>query len=114
MNSRTLVIRRPTPEQGQALEFLGHAIDYLVDSYPMWLYDGEYSPHFAAIVILKKANLEVFAECQVSQAPQSVFARLWKRLPYKFPMRHRRHPVLGDENVHQDKKGSISKIHLVS
>jgi hypothetical protein len=30
---RSVEIRRPLPDQGRALEVLGHAIEYLMDSY---------------------------------------------------------------------------------
>ena len=105
----TAVIRRPTPKQGRALELLGHAIEYLIDSHPMCISGGKYSTDFAAVVILKKASREVFAECQVSQ---SFFARLWKRFFNKLPTQPHRHSVQGIGNIQQDEKrrvqGSIS------
>ena len=55
--------RRPTMIQGQALERLGHAIEYLVDSRmhrdrdPFFLADSE------AEQIIMRLSREVFAEC---------------------------------------------------
>jgi hypothetical protein len=60
--SRTVVFRRPDPQQGRALEVLGHAVEYLVDSYS--LRDAG-KADLLAISILHKASLDVFAECKI-------------------------------------------------
>jgi hypothetical protein len=57
--SSTVIRRRPTPEQGRALEMLGHAVEYLVDS---GLYRGDQSDELA-VQMLMRLNREVFAEC---------------------------------------------------
>ena len=60
---RAAIRRRPSPEQGTALETLGHAIEYLVDSRlsvidePATLADTE------AVEILMRLSRSVFAEC---------------------------------------------------
>jgi|GEM_PF-6507001 len=55
--------RRVDPEQGRALEMLGHAIEYLVDSR---LYDTRETPADAdAVQVLMSCSREVFAECEV-------------------------------------------------
>ncbi len=61
--SARAVTRRPGKAEGQALEILGHALEYLVDT-RMFLYreastraDGE------AIQILSRCSREVFATC---------------------------------------------------
>ena len=58
-----LIRRRPSPQQGRALEALSHAIEYLVDSRmaqvdePATRGDGE------AINLLMRLNRNVFTEC---------------------------------------------------
>ncbi len=56
-----MIRRRPTLEQGRALEMLGHAVEYLVDS---GLYRGgqELSDELA-VQTLMRLSREVFAEC---------------------------------------------------
>jgi hypothetical protein len=56
-------LRRPTPEQGRALEILGHAIEYLVDSR---LASGgvlSSTDEQETIQLLSRVNREIFAEC---------------------------------------------------
>lgn len=59
--------RRPSREQGMALEKLGHAIEYLVDS-AMARTEGlstdPHSPEFAAVHIMMKLNCSIFDECE--------------------------------------------------
>ena len=57
------VRRRGSAAQGQALETLGHAIEYLIDS-QLWL-GRDYDPKNdqEAIQILMRLSREVFAEC---------------------------------------------------
>ena len=53
--------RRTTPQQGRALEILGHAIEYLVDSR---LFDQWQTPADAAAVhLLMERSRAVFADC---------------------------------------------------
>lgn len=54
--------KRSTPQQGQALEILGHAIEYLVDSR---LFDQWESPSDAAAVhLLMGCSRAVYADCE--------------------------------------------------
>lgn len=57
----TIVRRRPSPQQGRALEKLGHAIEYLVDSRPpcfeLTMAEKE------ALSLLKQASCRLFDEC---------------------------------------------------
>jgi hypothetical protein len=53
--------RRSTREQGRALEILGHAVEYLVDS-RLRLVPGTHSDDLA-VQMLMRLNREVFAEC---------------------------------------------------
>jgi hypothetical protein len=54
------IIRRPTYHQGRALEKIGHAIEYLVDTN---LYDPSVAVDAEAIGILASASRNIFAEC---------------------------------------------------
>lgn len=54
--------RRPSREQGRALEILGHAVEYLIDS-RVW--SGE-AHETEAIELLKRANRQVFRSCAVA------------------------------------------------
>jgi hypothetical protein len=57
--------RGSSPQQGRALELLGHAIEYLVDSR---LYDQWETPADAAAVhLLMGCSRAVFSECEVLQ-----------------------------------------------
>lgn len=58
---REQIARRPTPQQGIALEILGHAIEYLVDT-NFYHQRSEVPCVKEAIAILKQSNREVFAE----------------------------------------------------
>ena len=66
-HSRThkLVLRRrPSPQQGRGLEFLGHAIEYLIDS-ELHAAGPEASPAADhAVQILMRLSREVFSECR--------------------------------------------------
>jgi len=56
-------VRRPSPQQGQALELLGHAIEYLVDEN---LHRGRGEAYDSdAVQILISLNRAIFSECQV-------------------------------------------------
>lgn len=62
MPSRT-IRRRPTQEQGRALEILAHAIEYLTDS-ELHTGEGEFSNDvLCATGILMDRSRAVFAEC---------------------------------------------------
>jgi hypothetical protein len=58
--------RRPTPAQGRALEILGHAIEYLIDTQ---LHTGDFGAGAKdaaeASQVLMRLSREVFAECRV-------------------------------------------------
>ncbi len=58
---RTMIRRRPTLQQGRALELLGHAVEYLVDS-RLYLGESDASDQLA-VQTLMRLNREVFAEC---------------------------------------------------
>jgi hypothetical protein len=58
---RTLIRRRPSPQQGRALELLGHAVEYLVDS-QLYLAETDLNDQLA-VQTLMRLNREVFAEC---------------------------------------------------
>jgi len=59
---RRVIRRRPTYCQGRALEILGHAIEYLVDSR---IYDSSpFGVDKEAVKILTRVNLDIFEECQ--------------------------------------------------
>jgi hypothetical protein len=73
---RTRVIRRrPTRSQGQALESLGHAIEYLVDSRMHRDRGLSSSADGEAEQIIMRLNREVFAEC--AEVAPSVGSKLW-------------------------------------
>ncbi|MDR3735928.1 MAG: hypothetical protein P4L10_10385 [Acidobacteriaceae bacterium] len=62
-----LTRRRPNREQGIALEKLGHAIEYLIDS-SMARCEGlstdARSPEFEAVRIMMRLNCEIFGDCK--------------------------------------------------
>jgi hypothetical protein len=62
-SARSIVRRRGTLVQGHALESLGHAVEYLVDS-RMWQ-RGEFDEksHDEAVQVLMQLSRAVFAEC---------------------------------------------------
>jgi hypothetical protein len=66
------VPRRLTREQGRALEILGHAVEYLIDSR---LFGGE-SRDEQAISMLKRANRMIFQESVVAP-PAGMRMRAW-------------------------------------
>ena len=71
--------RRTSPQQGRALEVLGHAIEYLVDSR---LFDQWETPSDAAAVhLLMERSQAVFADCaEVVPWHQRVQQSLAKKL----------------------------------
>ena len=71
--------RRTTQQQGRAVEILGHAIDYLVDSrlFDQWETPGD----AAAVHLLMERSRAVFADCaEIVPWPQRVQQALVKRL----------------------------------
>ncbi len=58
-----MVLRRPNREQGQALEILGHALEYLVDSRMFLSKERKTRADGEAIHILSSCSREVFATC---------------------------------------------------
>ena len=62
------VVRRPSHQQGRALELLGHAIEYLIDSElggPFGDGLSQPSPTLEAVQIMVRANREIFAACPI-------------------------------------------------
>lgn len=57
--------RRPDVESGRALERIGHAIEYLIDSGRPHCEQDANAAREEAVAILKRASLEVFAQCPV-------------------------------------------------
>ncbi|MHB1022962.1 MAG: hypothetical protein ACYC46_13985 [Acidobacteriaceae bacterium] len=81
-HSKVIVRRRPNPLQGRALEILGHAIEYLVDSYiagGVHLVTRADDPDQQAAQILMQLNRDVFAECEEIK-PLSTRIREWLHL----------------------------------
>lgn len=63
--ARKRVIRkRPNPMQGKALEKLGHAIEYLVDSRMALIHEPSTRADAEALDILMRLSRCVFAECE--------------------------------------------------
>lgn len=83
--SSLVLRRRPTMTQGQALEVLGRAIEYLYDS-QVYQNSGALSPSdIHAVEILMRLSREVFVECRdvapASRTPhtgvRSFLLKLW-------------------------------------
>ena len=55
--------RRASPSQGRALEALGHAVEYLVDSRLFTLDEAAAASDAAAAQLLMRLSRAVFAEC---------------------------------------------------
>ncbi len=58
-----LVHRRPDRQQGQALEVLGHALEYLVDTRMFVYREPNTKADAEAIHILSRCSRELFATC---------------------------------------------------
>ncbi len=70
----TPVVRRPSPDQGQALSKLAHAIEYLIDSrIPV---GGNNSAEYDAVRLLMRLSREVFEECP-ARAPLTARVSGW-------------------------------------
>ncbi len=85
---RNPIRRRTSPEQGRALEVLGHAIEYLVDSR---LFETWESPADAqAVQTLMSCSRQVFAACEdLSPWHKRVQRALVKKLHLQVaPVRH--------------------------
>jgi hypothetical protein len=63
LNDRRVVRRRGTQSQGQALELLGHSIEYLVDSRFFTKDRQEAKNDSEAVQILMRMSRAVFEEC---------------------------------------------------
>ena len=59
-----IIRRRPNQIQGQALEKLGRAIEYLMDSRMASIYEPSTKADAEALEILMRLNRCVFAECE--------------------------------------------------
>jgi hypothetical protein len=63
-SSSQAIHRRPSMDQGHALESLGHAIEYVYDS-RVYRDSGELSPSdVEAVQVLMRLSREVFVECR--------------------------------------------------
>ena len=71
--------RRPTMSQGRALETLGHAVEYLVDSRMHRDQGLSAQADSVAEQVLMCLNREVFAECAevAPSRPPGTWLRLW-------------------------------------
>lgn len=58
------VRRRPNQMQGQALEILGHAIEYLVDSRVVNIDGNRIEYNRDAVALLSKSSREIFDGCE--------------------------------------------------
>ena len=73
---RTMVVRRPGREQGMALEVLGHAVEYLIDS-RMFLTEVPYTKaEQEAVQTLMSASRQVFEGC-APVVPLRTRATMW-------------------------------------
>ncbi len=75
--ARETVVRRPTPEQGMALEVLGHAIEYLADT-NFYHQRAELPAVREAIAMLKQSSRDVFPEAP-EVVPVTTRAARWLR-----------------------------------
>ena len=57
------VARRPSRDQGLAIETIGHAIEYLVDMQMLETEPDEYLGHTHAVQLLSQLSRQVFEEC---------------------------------------------------
>lgn len=74
--------RHATPEQGRALEILGHAVEYLVDSRLFLIDQPASSADHDATRLLMQSSRNLFSEC-AEVVPIADRIRLWmhSRLP---------------------------------
>lgn len=59
-----IIRRRPSPPQGKALEKLGHAVEYLVDSRMVLIHEPSTRADAEALDILMRLSRRVFSECE--------------------------------------------------
>jgi hypothetical protein len=71
--------RRGSPAQGLALESLGHAVEYLVDSRMFLLGEHNRAAESEAVQILMRMSRQVFAECPVVEPAFSGLRRFWTK-----------------------------------
>lgn len=62
--AKRVIRRRPTQLQGQALEKLGRAIEYLMDSRSVLIDEPSTKADAEALEILMRLNRSVFSECE--------------------------------------------------
>lgn len=62
--SKRIIRRRPTQTQGKALEKLGHAVEYLVDSRMALIHEPSTRADAEALDILMRLSRSVFADCE--------------------------------------------------
>ena len=62
--AKRIIRRRPTQLQGQALEKLGRAIEYLMDSRMVLIDEPSTKADAEALEILMRLNRSVFSECE--------------------------------------------------
>jgi hypothetical protein len=65
MQGLAAVRRRPNRIQGQALELLGHAIEYLVDSRAVNANGNRIEYNRDAVELLSRSSREIFDGCEV-------------------------------------------------
>lgn len=75
-SKQTSVRRRANREQGHALEILGHAVEYLVDSRMFLIEEPATMADSEAVQILMRLSREVFSECNIVITPLHRL-RLW-------------------------------------
>jgi hypothetical protein len=72
--------RRISPQAGQALEKLGHAIEYLVDQHA---HEGSLlkwqQAHLEALSILKALNRQIYLECPIVPSLDDRIRQLFRR-----------------------------------
>ena len=72
--------RRPSMDQGHALESLGHAIEYVYDS-RVYRNGGEMSPSdVEAVQVLIRLSREVFVECREVASARTGLKLFWHKL----------------------------------
>jgi hypothetical protein len=60
----TIIRRRPSPYQGRALEKIGHAVEYLIDSRAALICEPVTKADTEAVEILMRLSRIVFSECE--------------------------------------------------
>ena len=78
-----VVRRRGTLQQGQALELLGHAVEYLVDSRVFATEASSVRENQEAVQLLKRLSRDVFAECAEIKSVRRRIERWLGRLAWE-------------------------------